>query len=145
MATELGPAVRQLVGVLLLVFGCASCAAPAATPTRSSPAAGVISCQPYGYTPAPIAFSFPPGPVTASAAEETAVALFHACEASPITGLTSSSSATTGIKVGPNHGQAVWLVRVDATITESSGTSYQSHFLIEVNQATGLPTVTAYG
>lgn len=106
-----------------------------------------ISCQPYGYTPAPIAFSFPPGPVTSSAAEETAVALFRSCQGpSSVTALTSSSKATTGIKTGPNTGQAVWLVQVDSTITEPSpGASYQSHFLIEVNQATGVPTVIGYG
>jgi hypothetical protein len=123
---------------IALLLGCTS------TPT-ASPAA--ISCQPYGYTPAPIAFSFPVGPVTAAVAEETAVALFRSCQGpSSITALTSSSKASAGMKVGPNAGQAVWLVQLDATITEPSpGSSYQSHFLIEVNQATGVPTVIGYG
>jgi hypothetical protein len=123
---------------IALLLGCTS------APNGSAVA---ISCQPYGYTSAPIAFSFPPGPVASSVAEQTAVALFRSChEPSSITALTSSNKASTGIKVGPNAEQAVWLVQVDATITEPSpGSSYQSHFLIEVNQTTGVPTVVAYG
>jgi hypothetical protein len=46
---------------------------------------------------------------------------------------------------GPNAGEAVWLVQVDATITEPGGTSYESHLVIEVNQATGVPTVIGIG
>jgi hypothetical protein len=127
-----------VVLAIALLLGCAS---------GPSGSAAAISCQPYGYTPAPIAFSFPPGPVASSVAEQTAVALFRSChEPSSITALTSSSKAKTGIKVGPNAGQAVWLVQVDATITDASpGSSYQSHFLIEVNQTTGVPTVVGYG
>jgi hypothetical protein len=123
---------------MALLLGCTS--GPSGSPVA-------ISCQPYGYTPAPISLSFPPGPVTASAAEQTAVALFRSCQGpSSVTALTSSSKASTGLKTGPNAGQAVWLVQVDATITEASpGASYGSHFLIEVNQTTGVPTVIAYG
>lgn len=124
---------------LVLLLGCSS--TPSQTPVA-------ISCQPYGYTPAPIAFSFAPGPVTSSAAEQTAVDLFRSCElpGSTFTNLTSSSTATTGTPQGPNEGQAVWLVQVDATVTEPlPNSTFQSHFLIEVNQANGVPTVVAYG
>jgi hypothetical protein len=112
------------------------------------PTSGAISCQPFGYTPAPIAFSFASGPVTSSAAEQTAVALFRACvlPTSTITELMSSSVAATGTPTGPNAGQPVWRVQVDATVNEPSpGGVYQSHFWIEVSQATGVPTVVAYG
>lgn len=73
----------------------------------------MASCQPYGYSPAPIEFSFTPGPVTSSSAEQTAVALFRACGATPstiseptvtITELTSSSKAASGMPSGPNAG-----------------------------------------
>ena len=127
---------------LLLITLLAGCAAPA------SPTPGVVSCQPYGYSPAPVAFSFAPGPVTSSSAERTAVALFRSCGASDLTttisGLTSSVSPATGARLGPNAGQSVWLVQIDATATDQGG-SYQSHYLIEVNQATGVPTVIGYG
>jgi hypothetical protein len=63
-----------------------------------------------------------------------------------ITGLTSASEAATGTPSGPNAGQPVWRVRVDATVTLASpGGEFESHFLIEVNQATGAPTVVGYG
>ncbi len=123
---------------LALVLGCTS--APSPTPAA-------ISCQPYGRTPAPIAFSYAPGPVTSAVAEQTAVALFRSCfVGATLTDLTSSSTSTTGMRDGPNQGQVVWLVQVDATVNEPSpGQPYQSHFLIEVNQTTGVPTVVAYG
>lgn len=137
---------RAALGLLLSVavlLGCANTPSP-----PPSPPPGVISCQPFGYTPAPIPFSFAPGRVTASAAEQTAVALFRACllPTATISDLTSSSVAATGSPHGPNAGQAVWRVQVDATITDAStGEGHQSHFVIEVNEATGVPTVVAYG
>ena len=132
---------RRLLLLLPLVFLLGCTTTPSATPIA-------ISCQPYGYTPAPIAFSFAPGPVTSSAAEQTAVALFRSCElpGTTFTDLTSSSKATTGMRGGPNDGQAVWLVEVDATVTEPMpNATYYSHFLFEVNQATGIPTVVGNG
>jgi len=115
---------------------------------QETPTPAPISCQPYDDTPTLIAFSFPAGPVTSSSAEQTAVALFRACAQFPgheISNLTSTSKAATGAPNGPNDGQSVWLVFIGAKITESTGTSYGSHFQIEVNQATGVPTVIAYG
>jgi hypothetical protein len=122
-----------------LVSGCTG------TPIPSS---GPRSCQPFGYTPAPIAFSFEPGPVSSSAAEDAAVALFRGCQVpgAEITGLISSSADGTGSPSGPNAGQAVWRVQVDATVSEGSPNStHRSHFLIEVNQASGMPTIIGYG
>jgi hypothetical protein len=118
------------------LLGCASPASPRA-----------ISCQPYGYTPAPIAFSFQSGPVTASVAEATAVAFFRAChDTSPtITDVRWTSEAATGSRGGPNNGQAVWIVKVQATVPTPPEGSYESHSWIEVNQATGVPTLIAYG
>ena len=139
--------VRRLWLAMALV-SLAACVSPVIPMSPVTPSPIAISCQPFGYTPAPIAFSFAPGPVTAQVAEETSVALFRACElpGAAITGLTSSSTASTGVRGGPNEGQPVWLVRVDATVAEpSSGASYESHFLIEVNQATGAPTIQGQG
>jgi hypothetical protein len=106
-----------------------------------------ISCQPYGYTPAPIPFIYPSGPVSSSSAELTAVSLLRSCEepGSSITEVVSTSNESVGTPSGPNADEAVWLVQVDAKITDPRGVSYQSHLLIEVNQATGVPTVIAYG
>jgi hypothetical protein len=42
------------------------------------------------------------------------------------------------VKLGPNAGQAVWLIQVDATVT--AAVSIRVAYLIEVNQATGVPT-----
>ena len=121
--------------------------APTASSSVPSQPPGTVSCQPYSYTPAPIPFSFDPGPVTAAVAETTAVNLFRSCQQpTTITDLTSTTTDTVGLKDGPNAGQAVWLVQVDATVAEPSpGAIYRSHFLIEVNQATGIPMVRAYG
>jgi hypothetical protein len=93
-----------------------------------------------------VIFSFAPGPMTSTAAERTAVALFRACAepSATITNLTSTSNQATGQAAGPNAGQAVWRVKVDATISVPAAT-YTSHFIIEVNQVTGKPTVVAYG
>lgn len=128
-----------LLVALLSLFGCGG---------KGSRSPTALSCQPYGSTPAPVAVSIGLGPVTAALAEETGVALFRACQlpSSVISDLTSGSRAATGMARGPNDGLAVWLVQVDATITEPSpGGRYQSHFLIEVNQATGMPTIVGQG
>jgi hypothetical protein len=125
--------------VVVALLGCA---------TPLSPASGPTSCQPLGYSPAPVPFSFPPGPVSSATAEQTAVALFRACELPNVTELTSNAVAATGTSGGPNAGRPVWRVQVDATVTpsdQSPGEGYRSHFLIEVNQATGVPTLIAYG
>ena len=118
----------------------------ATTPSSSFTASiepGAISCQPLGFTPAPVHFSFAPGPVTSTIAEQTAIALVRSCgsPAYPITELTSKSEAATGARGGPNLEQPVWRVQVDSTISNGS----QLHFLIEVNQATGVPTLVGYG
>lgn len=144
-------AAAVVIAVLALLPRLAETPGSSSGPTasaRSTTPSGQISCQPLGYTPAPIAFSFAPGRLDGAAAEETAVALFRACQrpTATISELTSSSVAATGTPSGPNAGQAVWRVQVDATVSEASpGGIYQSHFLIEVNEATGIPTVVGYG
>jgi hypothetical protein len=129
---------------LALVAGCAS---------TVNPVPSHVSCQPWGYSPAPpTMFSFAPGHATAEAAERTAVALIRSCAATPdassvtitITDLTSNVTAGTGGPMGPNAGQAVWLVQVDTTEAVKGG-AYQAHYWVEVNQATGVPTLVAYG
>ena len=50
----------------------------------------------------------------------------------------------TGEPSGPNSGRAVWLVQVDTTEAVKGGT-YQAHYWIEVNEASGVPTLVAYG
>ena len=133
---------RASLWILLLV------ALPLGCTTTQLPASRPISCQPAGYTPAPISLSFAPGPVTSVVAQQTAVALFRACmlPTTTITELTSDSVAATGSPRSPNAGQPVWRVQVDATVSEpSQGAVYRSHFWIEVLQATGAPTVIAYG
>jgi len=135
-----------LVLPLAVLVGCASppsASPPIASPGETGPVA--ISCQPLGYTPAPIAISFEPGPVTAAEAEETAVALFRACQLPTIIDVRARNEAAAGVRTGPNDGQPVWLVEVEATVPTPPTGSYQSHFLIEVNQATGVPTLIAYG
>lgn len=115
---------------------------------QASDSPTALSCQPYGSASKAVAVSIRLGPVTASVAQETGVALFRACQlpTSMISDLTSDSRAATGMARGPNDGSVVWLVQVDATITEPSpGGRYQSHFLIEVNQATGMPTIVGQG
>ena len=102
---------------------------------------GTVSCQPDGYTPAPVLFSFAAGPVTSAAAESTAEAMVRRCMAGgpAITGLTTKSTSEQGVRTGPNEGQTVWLVRVDTTGVCSC------HYLIEVNQLTGVPTMIGLG
>jgi hypothetical protein len=127
---------RRLGALLLLVLlvGCVSPASPSQIP---------VSCQPIDSSPRPIAFSFAPGNVTSSVAEQTAAALFRAChQPSSVTDLTSSSKATTGMKLGPNAGQAVWLIQVDATVAPpSGGVALRVGYRIEVNQTTGVPII----
>lgn len=127
--------------LLVPLVGLLSCTSPA----PSAPVA--ISCQLYGSSPVPAAYSVLPAPATAAAAEQTAIALFRSCQRpKTVSNLSSSTKATTGMQRGPNAGRAVWLVQVDGTITEASpGARYQSHFLIEVSQATGVPTIVGQG
>lgn len=110
----------------------------------------MISCQPFGYAPVPVSFSFTPGPVTASAAEQTAVALFRACSAPSasgqptalVTNIVVTSNAAIGEPSGPNAGQPVWRVQIDVTLFGETAHSYS---WTEVNQATGVPTIVALG
>ena len=132
----------RLLLPLTLLAGCANT-------TSSGPAQ--LSCQPYGSSPVPIALSFAPGPATAASAEQTAVALIRSCAATPdsssidqIASLASNVKGGTGEPSGPNAGQAVWLVQIDTTEAVKGGT-YQAHYWVEVNQATGVPTLVAYG
>jgi hypothetical protein len=112
-----------------------------------SPLAIVISCQPYGYSPAPASLSVYPGPKTQTEAVSIATDFYTACEdpSKKIDNLSTSATWETGSPTGPNAGQRVWDVKVDAEITEPSGASYGSHFWIEVNASTGIPTLIAYG
>ena len=131
---------RGVLGVVIVLV--AACSSPASNAPLG------VSCQPVGASAAPIQLPFGPGPVTSATAEQTAVALFRACAhgSALITNLTSGSVSATGMTIGPNAGDPVWLVQVDATITEPApGSAYQSHVLIEVNQATGRPTIVGQG
>lgn len=131
---------RRLL-LLVPLVGLLSCMSPA------SPTPVAISCQPSGASPAPAAFSVIPAPATAAAAEQTAIAMVRACELpKTVTDLSSSSKPATGVQQGPNGGQAIWLVQVDVTVVEASpGATYQAHFLVEVNQASGVPTIVGQG
>ena len=107
-----------------------------------------VSCQPYGYPPDNITFSYVPRPTTSAGAEATALALSHACDRS--SGTTSNVRPTTtnatGVPGGPNAGQAVWHVDVVFYfVPPSASTGLDEHIVVEVNQATGVPTVIAYG
>ena len=145
--------------VLLLVMTLAGCASPqSATPTTGpgsgAPAvSGRVSCQPFGYEPVLITFAYPAGPATAEVGGQTAVGMLRACASTPdesgvsatITKLTSSVSAGTGGPQSPNAGQSVWVVEIDTLESIRGGDAYPAHYWIEVNQATGVPTLIAYG
>lgn len=145
---------RAFVGVLAIALAVA-CSTASSASTTFLPSQGNmgsapvdISCQPYGYAPVRISFSFPPGPVSASIAEQTAVELYRACLRGAVTiaDLTSTVHADLGSRNGPNAGQSVWLVEISAQIVPASfSDGYHEYFVIEVNQATGVPTVIAYG
>jgi hypothetical protein len=130
----------RLLLPLSLLAGCAS---------TTSPGPAQVSCLPDGYSPAPITFSFAPGPATAASAEQTAIALIRSCHAtldsSSITNLTSNVEEGTGRRKGPNSGQAVWLVEIDMTRTLNGGATGHQYYWVEVNQSTGVPTLVAYG
>jgi hypothetical protein len=78
--------------------------------------------------------------------------MMRACAATPdgssvsvtITDLTSSVKEDTGGPMSPNAGQDVWRVQID-TMQDAGGAPYPAHYLVEVNQATGVPTLIAYG
>ena len=131
----------QPLAIVLAALGVLGCTA------APGPPAGMTSCQPFGYTPAPIAFSFTSGAVDASAAESTAVTLYRACHGSGgrVDDITASTGAAVGSPGGPNAGQQVWRVQVSGAVTDPSGARYMSHYLVEVNQSTGVPTLMAYG
>lgn len=79
-------------------------------------------------------------------AEQIAVDLFRSCEqGATITELIASE--TQGPGHGPNAGRRVWYVRVSARIAPPTnpGQVYDAHFVIEVDPATGIPTVTGQG
>jgi len=145
--------VRLVAAIAVItLIGCSPAASQSGpgSPTTTSAASSAgeaSSCQPLGHSPSPIAFTFVPGPVSAAVAENISAALYRACQDpnKTIKDLTSTSHEGSGSPSGPNAGQPVWLVQVDAQVVESSGASYGSHFLIEVNQATGAPTVISNG
>jgi hypothetical protein len=130
----------RLLLPLALLAGCAN---------TTSPGPAQVSCQPYGYSPAPITFSFAPRPATAASAEQTAVALIRSCHAgldpSSIADLTSNVKDDTGRRRGPNAGQAVWLVEIVETLNLNGGGTVPAYYWVEVNQSTGVPTLVAYG
>jgi len=145
--------------LLLLVAVLAGCAGRQnATPTTSSdPGAPAVpakvSCQPFGYEPVLVTFAYPTGPATAEVGGQTAVGMLRACASTPdasgvsvtITHLTSSVNAGTGGPKSPNAGQSVWEVKIDTMESVRGGDPYPAHYWIEVNQATGIPTLIAYG
>jgi hypothetical protein len=108
---------------------------------------GTVSCQPVGYSPAPIPLSFAAGPVSSSAAEATATYYVQQCAAPMVIAkVTATSKAAVGLPSGPNAGQTVWLVQVDGMEGDgSSGGTYAVHFLIEVNESSGAPTLIGLG
>ena len=102
--------------------------------------------QPIGYTPAPVDFSIFPGSKAQSEAESIARDFLLAC-GRPISSseqVTTSSRSENGDPNGPNAGQKVWLVRVDVEIADPSSAQITVHDLIEINAATGVPTLIAY-
>lgn len=141
----------QLIAVVLLaaLVGCSTSTSPSGSPSgANNPTSDAISCQPSAFSPAPVAFSFAPGPVTSSVAEQTAVALLGTCEASggkAISDVKKSSAEATGRRTGPNDGQSVWLVHIDATVNETAGGFYHLYWLVEVNESSGVPTVVDNG
>lgn len=148
---------RSLVLLVVLVLaGCAGpqIAAPATSPNSGAPATPAnVSCQPFGYEPVLVTFAYPTGPTTSEVGEQTAVGMLRACASTPdasgvsvtITSLTSSVSGGTGGPKSPNAGEPVWEVKIDTMESVKGGDPYPAHYWIEVNQATGVPTLIAYG
>lgn len=141
---------------LVLLAGCASTPgdAPTASPVPvSSPTPAQVSCQPFGYAPVLVPFAYVIGPTTSAAAEQTAVAMLRACAGTPdesgvtvtIEQLTSGVQGGTGGPKSPNASQAVWTVEIDTMESTKGGEPWPAHYWIEVNQATGVPTLIAYG
>jgi hypothetical protein len=119
-------------------------------PVVPTQAVAQISCQPFGYPPAPVSLSFTPGPVTSADAEQVALALFSACAAdthngaptAPMTSIDTDVHSGTGGPTGPNAGQPVWTVQIDVTFKDNPA---PIHSWTEVNQATGVPTIIGLG
>lgn len=141
------PVARHLVAAAaaaaLLLAGCSGGIGTAGTPVPSG-----NPCQPVGdTTPAPPPAS--PAAVSQSDAEAIGIALFRACSGPPalVKDVTVSTRAASGMRLGPNAGQPVWLVQIQArvTINASPYAFYTSAFLIEVNAATGAATVIGQG
>jgi hypothetical protein len=62
-----------------------------------------------------------------------------------ISDVTSSVALTPGVETGPNAGRQVWTVKVDGRITDANEQSYISHFWIEVDTQSGVPSVIGTG
>jgi hypothetical protein len=62
-----------------------------------------------------------------------------------ISNLTAKASLEPGAANGANAGRTVWVVQVDGDISQPPGATYTSHFLIEVDPATGAATVVGQG
>jgi hypothetical protein len=144
------PVIAMCMALASVTGGCGGSGDRSVAPASNVPISSSTSnaCQPVAEaTLAPL----PNGSVIAvsqAAAEEIGAALFRACHlpSDTVSELVTSSESTTGTPRGPNAGQGVWLVEVDAQISEPSpGAAYASHFLIEVNQATGIPTIVGLG
>ena len=132
---------NRLIAVALLTV-LAGCTSGANVPDHG------ISCQPAAFSPVPVAFSFAPGPVTSTAAEQTAVALLDTCEATggkAVSDVKTSSIEAVGTPTGPNDGEDVWLVHIDATVNETPVRFYHLYWLVEVNKASDIPTVVDNG
>jgi hypothetical protein len=139
-----------------MLVGCTSIPTPSESlpvpslPVVPTPVVAQISCQPFGYPPAPVDFTFTPGPITAAGAEQVALDLFDACAAdtqngaptAAITTIDSDVQSDTGGPNGPNAGQPVWMVQIDVTLKDNPA---QHHSWTEVNQATGVPTIMGLG
>lgn len=129
-------------------------AACSTAPTMIIPASSVtVSCQPFGYAPAPVTLQLPGGVLDAKVAEAIAVSMVRTCAATPdengtttrIDTLGHSVGDGTGNPTGPNAGQPVWTVKIDTTESVGGGEGWNAHYWIEVNKATGVPTLIAYG
>ena len=118
--------VRVVVATLLLLAVIAGCSEPG-NPT-APPASGAVN-------------------VDQAAAIQIATHIFQTAHpiGAAISNLTTKASLTAGTQPGPNAGHTVWLVQVDGDISQPPGATYTSHFLIEVDPASGAATVVGQG
>ena len=148
------PAVGRLVILVAgLVVACGGPAVSENPTTAVDPrVSAVVSCQPFGSPDVPITVTFASGPVTAEVAQATAIAMLRSCAATPdengvtvtIAELSSSVKAGVGGRMSPNAGQPVWVVDLDTTEGVKAD-QWHAYYSIEVNMATGLPTLMAIG